>query len=238
MEQRIIHRSETRGHAEYGWLESYHTFGFAGYHNPERVHFGALRVLNDDRVSPGMGFNTHPHDNMEIISIPLSGVLEHRDSMGNVSVIRKGDIQVLSAGSGITHSEFNKNTEQEVRFLQIWIFPNKRNVTPRYDQLALNPSDRINKFQQILSPNPEDEGVWIHQDAWFHIASIAEGSELTYNRKKNGNGIYFFIIEGSLNASGELLYRRDGMAVAGADSVHVTAHKDTEVLVMEVPMIW
>ncbi len=161
----IIHRAETRGHANHGWLDTHHTFSFANYYNPERMHFGVLRVLNDDRVAAGMGFGTHPHDNMEIISIPLEGDLEHKDSMGNVSVIKNGDIQVMSAGTGITHSEYNRNKNSEVRFLQIWVFPNKKNVTPRYDQITLKDSDRYNKFQQILSPYPEDEGVWIHQNA-------------------------------------------------------------------------
>lgn len=238
MAQKTIHRAETRGHAQHGWLESYHTFSFASYHHPERIHFGALRVLNDDRVAPGMGFNTHPHDNMEIISIPLSGDLDHADSMGNVSVIRKGDIQVMSAGSGITHSEYNKNKDAEVRFLQIWVFPDKRNVTPRYDQLSLNPDDRMNKFQQILSPNPEDEGVWIHQNAWFHLATMTKGTELTYERKSNSNGIYFFILEGSVTADGETLNRRDGMAVTDEARVTVSANEHAEVLVMEVPMTW
>jgi redox-sensitive bicupin YhaK (pirin superfamily) len=169
MTKTILHKSETRGHANHGWLESYHTFSFANYYNPERMHFGVLRVLNDDRVNPGMGFGAHPHDNMEIISIPLEGDLEHKDSMGNVATIKHGDIQVLSAGTGIQHSEYNRNQNQLVKFLQIWIFPNKKNVTPRYDQITLNIAERHNKLQQIISPNPDDEGVWIHQDAWFHL---------------------------------------------------------------------
>lgn len=170
MEKSVFHPAGSRGDANHGWLHSKHTFSFANYYHPERMHFGMLRVLNDDTVAAGMGFGTHPHNNMEIISIPLSGDLEHKDSMGNVSVIRNGDIQVMSAGMGITHSEYNKNKDQEVKFLQIWVFPNKKDVTPRYDQITLNKEDRKNTFQQILSPNPNDSGVWIHQNAWFHLA--------------------------------------------------------------------
>ena len=172
MSKIIIHKADSRGEANHGWLHSFHSFSFAGYYNPEKIHFGALRVLNDDTVAGGMGFGTHPHDNMEIISIPLEGDLEHKDSMGNVAVIKKGDIQVMSAGTGIQHSEKNKNSNQAVKFLQIWVFPNKKNVTPRYDQISLNLNDRHNKLQQILSPNANDEGVWIHQDAWFHLGNF------------------------------------------------------------------
>ncbi|HRN44153.1 MAG TPA: pirin family protein, partial [Flavobacterium sp.] len=171
----VLHKANTRGHANHGWLESHHTFSFANYHNPDRMNFGALRVLNDDRVNQGMGFGEHPHDNMEIISIPLEGDLEHQDSMGNTTVIKQGDIQVMSAGTGLYHSEYNKNKDQLVKFLQIWVYPNKKNVTPRYDQITLDLNDRHNKLQQILSPNPEDEGVWIHQDAWFHIGKFDNG---------------------------------------------------------------
>ncbi|MEO8820744.1 MAG: pirin family protein [Ginsengibacter sp.] len=165
MAKTILHKANTRGHADHGWLNSYHSFSFANYNNTERVHFGALRVLNDDTVSSGMGFGKHPHDNMEIISIPLQGDLEHKDSMGNTTVIKQGDIQVMSAGTGIQHSEYNKNKDVPVKFLQIWISPNKKNVTPRYDQVSLNENDRHNKLQQILSPNQDDDGVWIYQNA-------------------------------------------------------------------------
>src|SRR5512133_742964 len=180
MANTILHKAATRGHANHGWLNSFHTFSFANYYDPERVHFGALRVLNDDTVEAGMGFDTHPHDNMEIISIPLEGDLEHRDSMGNSSVIRYGDIQVMSAGTGIFHSEFNANKDKRVKFLQIWVFPNKKNVNPRYGQITLNPDDRHNRLHQILSPNPHDEGVWIYQDAWFHLAKFDKDFSAEY----------------------------------------------------------
>jgi redox-sensitive bicupin YhaK (pirin superfamily) len=190
MTKSILHKADTRGDADHGWLHSRHTFSFADYYDPERVHFGMLRVLNDDIVKAGMGFGTHPHDNMEIISIPLEGDLEHKDSMGNVSVIKHGDVQVMSAGTGITHSEYNRNKDRLVKFLQIWVFPNRENVKPRYDQITLNIADRHNKFQQILSPDPEDEGVWIYQNAWFHLGQFDKGFNADYNIKAKGNGVY------------------------------------------------
>lgn len=180
----VLHKANTRGVADHGWLNSHHSFSFANYYNPDRMHFGALRVLNDDVVAAGMGFGTHPHDNMEIISIPLEGDLEHKDSMGNVAVIKNGDIQVMSAGTGIQHSEYNKNSDRLTKFLQIWLFPNKKNVTPRYDQISLKKEDRKNKLQQILSPNEHDEGVWIHQDAWFHIGHFDKDTGSDYQLKK------------------------------------------------------
>ncbi|MCG9879183.1 MAG: pirin family protein [Bacteroidia bacterium] len=236
MAQTIFHKADTRGKANHGWLQSYHTFSFAHYHNPERMHFGVLRVLNDDTVAPGMGFGTHPHDNMEIISIPLEGDLEHKDSMGNVSVIRKGDIQIMSAGSGITHSEYNKNKDLPVKFLQIWVFPNKRNVTPRYDQITLNKEDRKNKFQQIISPNEADEGVWIHQNAWFHLGDLALGSAHNYQIKAEGNGLYIFVLSGQVKANGMDLNTRDGLGIWDCKSIEFTATTDCELLLMDVPM--
>lgn len=237
MDNIVIHRAETRGFADHGWLKSYHTFSFAGYHHPERVHFGAIRVLNDDTVKGGMGFGTHPHDNMEIISIPLEGDLEHKDSMGNTTVIRKGDIQVMSAGTGIHHSEYNKNKNEAVKFLQIWIFPNKRNVQPRYDQITLQPAERHNKLQQILSPNADDEGVWIHQDAWFHMGQFDKAIEATYQLKKNNNGVYAFVLKGSFEVAGEKLSTRDGMGIWNVESIDIKAlENNAEILFMEVPM--
>ena len=237
MEKTILHKAETRGNADHGWLQSFHTFSFAGYHNPERIHFGVLRVLNDDTVKGGMGFGKHPHDNMEIISIPLEGDLEHKDSMGNTTVIRKGDIQVMSAGTGIQHSEYNKNADETVKFLQIWIFPNKRNVQPRYDQITLNEFDRKNKLQQILSPNPDDEGVWIHQDAWFHLGQLDNNTSIDYSIKKSGNGVYAFVIEGSFSINGITLDKRDGLGIWDTEGFNITSKVDrAEILLMKVPM--
>lgn len=232
-----LHTADSRGAANHGWLQSYHTFSFANYHNPSRIHFGALRVLNDDTVSGGMGFGQHPHDNMEIISIPLEGDLEHKDSMGNTTVIRHGDIQVMSAGTGIYHSEYNRNKDATVKFLQIWIFPNKKNVTPRYDQITMNPADRQNQFQQVLSPNPEDAGVWVHQDAWFHLGKFDQDFSVDYSIKKEGNGLYVFVLSGQFEVDGQIVQTRDGLGIRQASDVSFKAlTPGAEVLLMEVPM--
>ncbi len=237
MANMILHKADSRGHADHGWLNSHHSFSFANYYDPERMHFGVLRVLNDDTVAAGMGFNTHPHDNMEIISIPLEGDLEHKDSMGNTQVIRHGDIQVLSAGTGITHSEKNRNTDRLTRFLQIWVFPNKRNVTPRYDQLTLDVADRHNRFQQILSPSAEDAGVWIHQDAWFHLGKFDADTGTSYAVKRKGNGVYAFLLEGRATINGQSLDRRDGLGIWDVETVDVKAGPGgAEILLMDVPM--
>jgi len=236
MSKNVYHSADSRGNANHGWLQSFHTFSFANYYNPERMHFGVLRVLNDDTVAAGMGFGTHPHENMEIISIPLKGDLEHQDSMGKTTVISDGDIQVMSAGTGIRHSEYNKNKDQEVKFLQIWIFPNKKDVTPRYDQITLKLEDRKNKLQQILSPNADDAGVWIHQDAWFHIAQLDKGNVQTYALKKEGNGVYLFVLSGKLTVNGQELNDRDGLGLWELSEIEILADSDAEVLLMEVPM--
>jgi quercetin 2,3-dioxygenase len=233
----ILHKSASRGDANHGWLRSRHTFSFGGYYNPERTNFGALRVLNDDYVTGGMGFGTHPHNNMEIISIPLEGDLEHKDSMGNVSVIKHGDVQVMSAGTGIAHSEYNKSRDKPVKFLQIWVFPNKENVAPRYDQITLDSEQRRNKFQQIVSPYDYDEGVWIHQDAWFHLGIFDKGFITGYTLRKTGNGVYAFIIKGDVTIDGISLNERDGLGIWETDKFTVEANSDgAEVLLMEVPM--
>ena len=232
----VIHKANTRGHANHGWLDSHHTFSFANYYNPQRMNFGVLRVLNDDRVMAGHGFNTHPHDNMEIISIPLEGDLEHKDSMGNVAVIKKDDVQVMSAGTGVTHSEFNKNKDQEVKFLQIWVFPNERNVAPRYDQISIRDIAKQNEFYQVLSPNKDDQGVWIHQDAWFHLGDFEKGNSDEYKIKKHGNGVYAFILEGEVEIGGQKLAKRDGMGIWDTDSISVSATDNARILLMEVPM--
>lgn len=236
MAQTVLHKAATRGHANHGWLNSYHTFSFANYHDPERMHFGALRVLNDDTVEAGMGFGTHPHDNMEIISIPLEGDLEHKDSMGNVTVIKRGDIQVMSAGTGIRHSEYNKNKDTRVKFLQIWVFPNQRMVAPRYDQITLNEADRHNRLQQILSPHPEDDGVWIHQNAWFHLGKFDKGVDAQYDLKASGNGVYAFILNGNVTINGQALNTRDGFGIWEVDKLSIKAESEAEFLLMEVPM--
>ena len=234
----IVHSAASRGHAQHGWLESYHTFSFASYYDATRIHFGALRVLNDDQVAAGMGFAQHPHDNMEIVSIPLEGDLEHRDSMGNVAVIREGDIQVMSAGTGITHSEYNKNKDKPVKFLQIWIIPKYRNVVPRYDQMSWQTSAVQNQWQQILSPQADDAGVWIHQDAWFHRAQLDDQVTIDYTLKLEGNGVYVFVLEGRAQIKDATLEKRDGMGLWELSSFQVSSlAANTTVLLMEVPML-
>lgn len=232
----LLHKAETRGDANHGWLHSRHTFSFANYYDPQRMNFGVLRVLNDDKVSGGMGFGTHPHQNMEIISIPLSGDLEHKDSMGNTTVIKEGDIQVMSAGTGVQHSEYNKNKDEEVRFLQIWVIPNTQNVEPRYDQITLDRADRKNKLQQVLSPNKEDAGVWIYQDAWFNMVDLDAEKEVVYDFNLKTNGLYIFVLEGSIEAGGQTLERRDGLGVFDTDAITLKATADASVLLMEVPL--
>lgn len=233
--QFVYHPAQSRGHANHGWLNSFHTFSFAGYHNPERMNFGVLRVLNDDTIAGGTGFGTHPHENMEIISIPLSGDLEHQDSMGNTAVIREGEIQVMSAGSGVFHSEYNKNKDKEAKFLQIWLFPNQRNVTPRYEQMRIS-LDTQNEWIPLISPNSSDEGLWIHQNAWFQLANLESGQELNYSLHDSENGVYVFIISGSIQVNHQELNERDGFGVWDTGQLRFKASTHARVLVMEVPM--
>lgn len=219
----VLHKATTRGHADHGWLNSHHTFSFAGYNDPERMHFGVLRVLNDDQVAPGRGFGTHPHDNMEIISIPLEGDLEHKDSMGNTTTIKEGDVQVMSAGAGIQHSEYNKNADQEVKFLQIWVFPNKRNVEPRYDQISIREIEKENAFYQVLSPNPDDEGVWVHQDAWFHLGNFQAGATDTYQIKRKETGYMPLYWRAKLRSIGKNL--KKGMDLVFGKQIPLTLNQ-------------
>lgn len=230
-----LHASDSRGYANHGWLESRHTFSFANYYNQDRVQFGALRVLNDDIVQGGMGFGTHPHDNMEIVSIPLSGDLEHKDSTGRHKVIRQNDVQIMSAGRGIMHSEYNHNKDKEVNFLQIWVFPKERNIEPRYDQKTFLAEDRINQFQAVVAPD-EEAAVWINQDAWFSLGTLKEGFSGDYTLHKKGSGVYAFLIEGEAEVAGQQLSRRDGLTIEDAEKVSVKAGKDSELLLIEIPM--
>lgn len=232
----IMHPADSRGKANHGWLNSHHTFSFANYHDPTRMNFGMLRVLNDDIVDGGKGFGTHPHDNMEIISIPLKGDLEHKDSMGNVAVIKQNDVQVMSAGTGIYHSEYNKNADSKVNFLQIWVFPKDKNIQPRYQQINFNPEDRVNKLQQVVTPVKGEDGVWINQDAWFHLGSMKKGFETEYSVKKKGNGVYAFVLEGDVKINDQQLNKRDGFGIWDVDSFSITADSDAEILLMDVPM--
>lgn len=232
----VVHKSDSRGYANHGWLNSYHSFSFANYYDPEKIHFGMLRVLNDDTVAGGKGFGTHPHDNMEIISIPLEGDLEHKDSMGNSAVIKEGDVQVMSAGTGVYHSEYNKNSDVPVKFLQIWMFPREKNVTPRYDQISTKEIEKPNEFYQVLSPNKDDQGVWAHQDAWFHIGQFDEAREVTYKIHKPGNGVYAFVLEGDTVISDTQLEKRDAIGIWDTDEIKVQTRPGNKILLMEIPM--
>ena len=232
----VFHKADTRGHADHGWLNAYHSFSFASWYNPDRVQFGALRVLNDDTVAAGMGFGTHPHDNMEIITIPLEGDLAHKDSMGNESTIKNGDVQVMSAGSGIRHSEFNPNADQRTKLFQIWVFPKQRDVTPRYQQITLDKSLEKNDFAQILSPDANDAGVWIHQDAWFYLSDFDADFSKKLALKKEGNGFYIMNIEGEIEVNGEKLETRDAIGIWETTEIEIKATTASKFLVMEIPM--
>ncbi|MEN9655627.1 MAG: hypothetical protein RL311_535 [Bacteroidota bacterium] len=236
MQYFILHKASSRGHANHGWLNAYHSFSFASWYNPERIQFGMLRVLNDDTVAAGMGFGTHPHDNMEIITIPLEGDLAHKDSMGNAATIKTGDVQVMSAGTGIQHSEFNPNADQHTKLFQIWLFPKHRNVDPRYQQITLDSTKQKNEFAQILSPNEEDEGVWIHQDAWFYLSDFDKDFAKKLALKKEGNGFYIMNIEGEIEVNGEKLEKRDAIGIWETNEIEIKANSDSRFLVMEIPM--
>ncbi|RPE13925.1 pirin family protein [Chitinophaga lutea] len=233
----IIHRGNTRGFADHGWLQSYHTFSFAGYYNPERIHFGALRVLNDDTVKGGMGFGAHPHDNMEIVSIPLSGALEHKDNTGRHKIINQHDVQIMSAGKGIQHSEFNASKKDPVKFLQIWLFPKEKDITPRYDQKTFDPSGRVNRLQTVVAPDQSDDTLWINQDAWFSLGKFDKGQSVTYDTKRPQNGAYLFVLSGKVKIGEEMLESRDAIGVTDYDQLQIVAEDDTEFLLMDVPML-
>lgn len=233
--KKILHKADTRGLANHGWLNSRHTFSFGNYYDPERMGFGALRVINDDVVQPSKGFGTHPHDNMEIISIPLSGSLRHHDSMENSHVITQGEVQIMSAGTGITHSEFNGSEAESVNFLQIWVLPKNRNTEPRYDQKEFSARERQGHFQVIVSPLEEDNGVRINQNAWFSLGDFSNASRGKYTLRNSGNAAYFFLLEGSIDIAGENLQRRDGIGLIDCETIEFVARKDSQILVMDVP---
>jgi len=234
--QTLFHPASGRGSADNGWLKVNHSFSFAGWYDPDKVHFGALRVLNDDQIDAQQGFGTHPHDNMEIITIPLTGALAHRDSMGNTSTINAGEIQVMSAGTGVQHSEFNPQTSAATQLFQIWIFPKQQNVQPRYDQFWMDGDKMKNRFAQLVSPDPADEGSWIHQDAWIKMAEIDAAITLDYTIGKPGNGVYFMLIEGRVRIEGQILEKRDALGVWNVDSTQVEALEASKILAIEVPM--
>ncbi|PSL49697.1 hypothetical protein CLV51_1011032 [Chitinophaga niastensis] len=235
--KKIIHRADTRGYANHGWLSSHHTFSFANYYDPNRIHFGALRVLNDDSIKGGMGFGAHPHDNMEIVSIVLDGAMEHRDNTGRQEVIRKNDVQIMSAGTGITHSEFNASKTEDANFLQIWVIPKERNVIPRYDQRTFDPAARENALQVVISPDHQADALWLHQDAWFSLGKFDAGKKLDITPKAPGIGSYLFLLSGELKVDGEVLQTRDAIGLSDYDKVSIEVIKPAEFLLMDIPML-
>ncbi len=234
--KKVIYNADSRGRAEHGWLSSRFSFSFAGYHNPERMHFGVLRVLNDDIIQAGMGFGMHPHDNMEIVTIPLSGSLEHRDSMGNGSIIKAGEIQLMSAGTGVMHSEFNPSKTEESTLLQIWLFPKERNIDPRYFQKSFDAQEMENKLRVVVSPDGENQSMVINQDAWFSLGRFEKGMKTTYNVRSKGNGLYIFVIEGGIGIADEKLGKRDAAGIWDTESVQIEFTNNTHLLIMDIPM--
>ncbi|MFI5164183.1 MAG: pirin family protein [Bacteroidia bacterium] len=232
----IFHPSNERGHADHGWLNAWHSFSFASWHDESKVHFGLLRVLNDDTIAPAMGFGSHPHDNMEIVTIPLKGILEHKDSMGNIGQIKPGEIQAMSAGTGIVHSEYNGSKTEETKLFQIWVFPKVRNIEPRYDQRIFNVADRKNKFQTIVSPEKSDKVMWINQDAYFSLGNFEKGRSVDYKMNLKGNGVYLMLVEGEIEIDGQKLSRRDAIGIWDTDKINIKANSDSEILAIEVPM--
>ena len=232
----VFYSEKERGHANHGWLDAHHTFSFASWYNPEKTNFGVLRVLNDDRIAAGMGFGQHPHDNMEIITIPLSGAIRHQDTMGNQAIVKAGEIQVMSAGTGIQHSETNPSSTDELRLFQIWLFPDKRNHTPRYDQRQLDKAAMQNNFAQILSPNENDDNVWIHQNAWFHMGKFTEDKEVKYTLKDPSNGLFIQQVEGDSEVGEFKLGKRDALGVWNTTEVTLNIKAGSTILLMEVPM--
>lgn len=234
--QTIIHKADSRGGADHGWLKAKHTFSFASYMDPSRVHFGVLRVLNDDIILGGGGFPTHPHDNMEIITIPIIGALAHRDSTGGIGTISAGEVQIMSAGSGIRHSEFNASADDTVNLLQIWVFPKVRNITPRYDQRAFTPEERKNTLRVVVSPDEKDDALWINQDAYFALCNLDEGTTTGWKIRNEGSGVYLFVIEGEIDANGITAEQRDGIGFTETNELTIRATTESVVLLMELPI--
>ena len=231
----ILHKADTRGHQNYGWLDTRHTFCFARYYNPERVNFGALRVLNDDIVQAGEGFGRHPHDNMEIISIPLEGKLLHRDSMKNEQFLNTGEVQVMSAGTGIFHEEYNGSKDEAVNFLQIWIVPNENNINPTYSQRKFNSEEALNKWQTLVSPE-NDETLSIHQNSIISRVFLLEGKSITYHINEIKNACYLFVIEGEIKVNSIVLGRRDGLGISETKKFILQALNDAYILNIEIPL--
>lgn len=234
--QKTIHRSQTRGFADHGWLQSYHTFSFADYHDPQRMSFGTLRVLNDDIIAPGRGFGAHPHRDMEIVTIPLSGSLKHQDSTGNQRVIRHGEVQLMSAGTGIIHSEYNASTSEPVSLLQIWVIPKKLNIQPRYEQDDFSGLINDKDWTVIVSPDGANKSLTINQDAYFSLRRLSKDQTASYEKNNSKNGTYFFVISGRVKIADEVLNPRDAMGIVEPGQVTLNAQEDALVLAIEIPM--
>jgi quercetin 2,3-dioxygenase len=234
--KKIIHKANSRGHFDYGWLKTYHTFSFSNYHDPERVNFGMLRVLNDDEIEGGQGFGTHPHNDMEIVTIPLEGAVAHKDSTGGEGVIYPDEIQVMSAGTGILHSEFNHLNDGTTKLLQLWIFPDKKGHKPRYDQKFFDSEERKNKLQFIVTPEKKDDNLWLNQDAYLSLTDLEKDKSTNYKVHTKGNGVYLFLIDGEISVAGETLSKRDGIGIYETDEFSITAIKDSQILLIEIPM--
>lgn len=233
----VFHPAGERGHADHGWLNAHHSFSFAGYYDQSKIHFGALRVLNDDIVAGGTGFGKHPHDNMEIITIVLDGALEHQDSMGHTQVLYPNEVQVMSAGTGVFHSEYNADKGKKVNLLQIWIFPNERNVKPRYEQVVFSEDERKNKLQMLVSPiNNDDAGLKVHQQAWIYRTKLEKGKTVEHKMHSEGHGLYVFTIDGNVTVNGQELNKRDAAGILDTADINITANADSDVLLLEVPM--
>ncbi len=232
----IIHRAGERGHANHGWLDAHHSFSFANWYDPTRMHFGMLRVLNDDKVAAGQGFGMHPHNDMEIITIIHSGALEHSDNMGNGSVIRPGDVQVMSAGTGVYHSEFNPSAEEETTLFQLWIFPKEKGIKPRYDQKTYSPAERKNKIQAVASGFEKDNALYIHQDAVISLGNLEKGTVVSYSLAKNGNGAYVMVIKGKIEIDGKSLNQRDAIGISSTSEFDISALESAEIMIVDVPM--
>ncbi|MDB5283703.1 MAG: Pirin domain protein [Bacteroidota bacterium] len=235
--KKIIHRAEDRGAADHGWLKAHHSFSFANYQDESKVHFGELRVLNDDVIAAGRGFGMHPHDNMEIVTIPLSGSIKHQDSMGNSGIIRAGDVQIMSAGKGIVHSEFNASTAEPLNLFQIWVFPKVRNIEPRYDQKTFSAEDRKGKFQVLVSPGKEEGTMWVNQDVWFNLGDFSEGQEVSYSPKLKTNGLYLMVVDGEVEVAGETLKKRDAIGISEIEKADIKVKSNSEILIIDVPMV-
>jgi quercetin 2,3-dioxygenase len=234
----IFYPANERGTNDIGWLKAKFSFSFGPYYHPDKVHFGALRVLNDDIIAAGAGFGTHPHDNMEIITIPLGGAIEHKDSMGNIGVIHAGEIQVMSAGSGITHSEYNHSQTEPASALQIWVFPKERNIKPRYDQKSFEDVLETNKLVTLVSPDKENkDALWVNQDATFSMGDFEAGQKIDYKVSQPTNGVYIFIIEGSVKVNNQVINKRDALGVYDTASLTIDTEENTRILIMDIPMM-